>query len=89
MHWGLMLGSFFIACFPPLRSLIRRFIYQPGEGPQREGMHKESVEYRGIARPDSEDKANQKAFCKATYSGSMYYRECLPSASGPTFANGS
>ena len=75
VHWGLLLGSFFIACIPPVRSLVRKFIYQPGEGPQKEDMVRESIEYRGIAKPDGQVNGNKRAFCKATYNGSMYYRE--------------
>lgn len=76
VHWGLLLGGFLIACIPPVRTLLRKFIYQPGEGPQREDMQRESIEYRGVAKPEGEVKGNQRAFCKATYSGSMYYRKC-------------
>ena len=75
IHWGLLLGGFLIACVPPVRSLIKMFIYQPGQGPERDVMHKESVEYRGVAKPDRETKNNERAFVTATYKGSMYYRK--------------
>lgn len=79
LHWALVLGSFFLAFVPPMRSLVKRFIYQPGQGPERDGMGREYIEYRGTATPDvpaGDAKSKRKAFVKAHFGGgSMYYRE--------------
>jgi hypothetical protein len=87
IHWGLLLGGFLIACVPPVRSLIKMFIYQPGQGPERDVMQKESIEYRGVAKPDRETRNNERAFVTAAYKGSMYYRkwEILTSGAGRGF----
>lgn len=79
LHWALLLGGFFLAFVPPMRSLARRFVYQPGQGPERAGMNREYIEYRGTATPDvpaGDAKSKRKAFVKAHFGGgSMYYRE--------------
>ena len=58
----------------PLRRLAWRFVRQPGQGPDRESAEKDSIEYRGVASPDIEG-TSEKAFCRAYFDGSMYYRE--------------
>lgn len=79
LHWALLLGGFFLAFVPPTRSLARWFVYQPGQGPERGGMSREYIEYRGTATPDvpaSDAKSKRKAYVKAHFGGgSMYYRE--------------
>lgn len=78
IHWGLMMGTFLLALFRPLRTLVGKFVHQPGQGPARSSIRHESIEYRGIATPDNGSKGSQKAFCKASFSGSMYYCEYHP-----------
>ena len=75
VHWGLLLGTLFVACFPPLRWLLKKLVYQPGDGPKRASTGSDAIEYCGVARPDNENKANQRAFCKGTFRGSMYSRK--------------
>jgi hypothetical protein len=75
VHWGLLVAGFMLACIPPIRSLMRKFVTQPGQGPTREAMEKEEVEYRGIAWPDTDIASNKLAFGTATFKGSMYYCE--------------
>ncbi|QUC19314.1 uncharacterized protein UV8b_03555 [Ustilaginoidea virens] len=73
VHFALAVGGFLLAFVPPFRSLVRRFVFQPGEGTGREGMAKEEVEYRGTASPDVDDNPTGKqAFCRAWYHGSLY-----------------
>ncbi|EFY98765.1 saccharopine dehydrogenase [Metarhizium robertsii ARSEF 23] len=73
IHFALAIGSFFLVFVPPVRSLVKRFIYQPGEGVSREDMEKEEVEFRGTATPDIESNPSQKqAFCRAWFHGSLY-----------------
>ncbi|KAF4121344.1 short-chain dehydrogenase-like protein [Geosmithia morbida] len=73
IHLALALGTFVIACIPPARELIKKFIYQPGQGASKESTAKERVEYRGIASPDNNGKTNDKAYCTAVYEGGTYY----------------
>lgn len=74
VHWGLVWASVILALLPPVRSLLKRLVTQPGGGPDREARSKELLEYRGIAVPDDED-VKQKAFVKARYDGSAYVCE--------------
>ncbi|KAJ6788216.1 hypothetical protein PWT90_02181 [Aphanocladium album] len=81
VHWGLVWASVFLALLPPVRSLLKRFVTQPGGGPDREARSKELLEYRGIAVPD-DDETNQKAFAKARYDGSPYVLTAIFLAEG-------
>ena len=77
VHLGLLIGSLCLIFVPPLRSLARRFVYQPGEGVSREDMVKEEIEYRGTASPDIDSNPSRKqAFCRAWFHGSPYMRTC-------------
>ncbi|KXJ94679.1 saccharopine dehydrogenase [Microdochium bolleyi] len=80
MHYGLIFGGIMLAFVPPFRELVRRFIYQPGQGPEREAAHKDYIELRGVATPDFSasggpppaGKPQQLAHVRGQYSGSMY-----------------
>lgn len=75
IHWALLVGSAVLALVPPARALMKRWVSQPGQGPSREDMAKEEIEYRGVANPDTESPSGKQAFCRAWFHGSMYYRE--------------
>ncbi|KAI0013910.1 hypothetical protein F4779DRAFT_561883 [Xylariaceae sp. FL0662B] len=72
MHYALIISGMLLIFCPPFRKITRRFIYQPGEGPSREGFAKEYIEFRGVATPDVDGKSDKKALCKAYYHGSLY-----------------
>jgi short subunit dehydrogenase-like uncharacterized protein len=72
IHYGLSL-LFFIIITPPLRALVKRFVYKPGEGPDIEVAKRDKIEYRGIAEPDVEGTVTERAFGRCWYAGSMYY----------------
>jgi hypothetical protein len=71
LHFGLILGGLLII-IPFFRTLARKFIYQPGDGPTREQSKNDHFEYRGIAYPDVKVPNPPRAFCKASFRGSMY-----------------
>lgn len=76
LHFGVVVGVAIIAMLPPLRWLLHRLVYQPGQGPERESTYKHSIEYRGVATPDMRNDNNKRAFVKGVFSGgSMYYRK--------------
>lgn len=75
VHWGLVMGGFFIAFVPPVRLLLKKLVYQPGEGPDTNSVGGERIEYRGTAKPDSGTKSNQRAFCTGSFDGGLYYRK--------------
>ncbi|KAI1844718.1 hypothetical protein JX266_009174 [Neoarthrinium moseri] len=72
MHYALIVGGALLLFVPPFRALMRRLVFQPGQGPSKEDAAKEYIEFRGVANPDVADSKKQ-AFVKAWYSGSMYY----------------
>lgn len=59
---------------PFMRSLGRKMVYQPGDGPTKEQSKNDRVEYRGIGIPDVATPNPPRAYCKAAYEGSLY--EC-------------
>ncbi|KAB5570557.1 Saccharopine dehydrogenase-domain-containing protein [Coniochaeta sp. 2T2.1] len=74
VHYGLM-ALFFIVVTPPLKALVRRFVYKPGEGPDVDVARGDEIEFRGIAEPDVEagTKVGERAWSRCWYAGSMYY----------------
>lgn len=74
LHFGLILGSILLA-IRPVRSLVKKYVYQPGDGPTKEEVRKDRVEYRAIGTPDYV--THSRAFCKASFEGSMYTCEYL------------
>ncbi|KAF6842792.1 saccharopine dehydrogenase [Colletotrichum musicola] len=78
IHWALAFFGLLLATVPPFRKLARRFVYQPGDGPDRELAKRDEIEYRGIAVPDKKSKTGYpQAYCRAWYTGSMYYHNLL------------
>ena len=72
-HFSILFGSLLIA-IPLVRTLARKYVSQPGEGPSKEQTRNDRVEYRGVATPDVKMEKPARAFCKARYEGSLY--EC-------------
>ena len=81
MHLGLVFLGMVMA-ISPVRSLIKRFIYKPGEGPTKEQASKDRIEYQAVAWPDVEagardiKGAGKQAYGRASFDGSMYIRKC-------------
>jgi short subunit dehydrogenase-like uncharacterized protein len=73
IHWGLLVASFLLAISPWTRALIKKFVYQPGQGPEKEATKREMIEYRGTATPDEPALSGKRAWCRAHYNGGMYY----------------
>ncbi|KAF7543343.1 hypothetical protein G7Z17_g10814 [Cylindrodendrum hubeiense] len=72
-HWMMIIGMTLLALVPPVRTVIKRYIFQPGEGASREATEKEEIEYRGVAYPDSEKATGKIAYCRTWHRGGMYY----------------
>lgn len=75
IHWGLLLSVLALSLVPPVRGIVKRFVYEPGQGISREEMAKEEAEFRGTAIPDTPSPTGKHAFCRASFRGSMYQRE--------------
>ncbi|KAI9166806.1 putative trans-acting enoyl reductase [Paramyrothecium foliicola] len=72
IHWALIIFAVFLS-LSPVRTLVRRFIYQPGQGPPLKQAKKDKIEFRAVAVPDTKEPSKKQAFCRAWYEGSMYY----------------
>lgn len=72
IHYGLVL-LYVIMATPPLKAIVRRFVFAPGEGPDLEGAKNDEVEFRGLAEPDVAGETRERAFVRCWYRGSMYY----------------
>ena len=61
---------------PPVRTLVKRYIYAPGSGPSREDSANDRVEYRAVATADQDTSAvggaPKRVFGKLQYEGQMY-----------------
>ncbi|KPM43505.1 hypothetical protein AK830_g3076 [Neonectria ditissima] len=73
LHWMLMVGIVLLAFVPSVRALLKRRVFQPGEGAKREDTENEEIEYRGVAYPDSEKPIGKIAYCRTFHRGGMYY----------------
>ena len=71
VHFGVILGSL-ILVVPFLRHMIKKFVYQPGDGPTDEESKNDGFEFRGIGTPDVPGEAPARAFCKFSCKGSVY-----------------
>ncbi|PNS15265.1 hypothetical protein CAC42_8266 [Sphaceloma murrayae] len=59
---------------PPVRAILRRLVYAPGEGPSREESKHDFIEYRAVAEADSEDPASPKrAIGSLAFEGGAYH----------------
>lgn len=56
---------------PPVRWIMSKFVYAPGEGPSKEQVKNEYVEWRTIANADGAD--SKRAYGRMRWDGSMYH----------------
>jgi hypothetical protein len=71
LHFALLLGSALLG-IRPLRQVARKYVYQPGEGPTKEEVRNDRLEYRAIGMPDVQTAKPPRAFCKGSFEGSLY-----------------
>ncbi|KAJ5783072.1 hypothetical protein N7457_004846 [Penicillium paradoxum] len=69
IHIGFLVGIALLA-LPPVRWLVRKFVFAPGTGPSRDDSKNDCMEYHAIATSDSTPP--QRVFGKITYHGGMY-----------------
>jgi len=70
-HYGLIFGMMMLA-IPFIRTLVKKYVYQPGDGPTKEESRNDRVEYRGIGKPDVGKVGGPRVFCRAHFEGSLY-----------------
>ncbi|TVY26953.1 putative trans-acting enoyl reductase, partial [Lachnellula hyalina] len=71
IHFGLAVASCFVV-IPWVRTLAKKYVTQPGDGPTKEQSRDDRVEYRGIGNQDVQTPKPARAFCRAHYEGSLY-----------------
>ena len=71
IHLGFAFASVILA-LSPVRNFIRRFIYQPGQGPTVEDNAKDILECRAVAIADQLE-PERKAMAIFRYEGGLYY----------------
>lgn len=82
IHFALVFAWLFIA-IRPFRSLIRRFVTQPGQGPTAEATAKDILEFRAMAvADDTTGGKEKKAMARIRYEGGLYYFTGLLLAEG-------
>lgn len=70
IHYGFL--AFFMGLYiPPVRWVLKRWAYEPGQGPAKEGFDKHKLVYRAIAKADEE--RGRRAVASFEYRGSAYY----------------
>lgn len=73
VHFALAFGMIALI-LSPVRSLLKRFVFQPGEGPSKESSRRDRIEYRAIATVDSADPNDPKRITgRMAWDGSLYY----------------
>ena len=84
-HLALTVASIFLT-IPFIRSLVKKAVYQPGEGAAKEDTTSDRVEYRGIAVPDIQTPNPPRAYVRAHYEGGIY--QCTSQTDLPLLSNG-
>lgn len=71
VHVGFFIGLGLLA-LPPVRWLLRKWYYKPGNGPTLEDSSNDRVEYHAVATADQDGPSPTRVFGKFSYEGSMY-----------------
>lgn len=74
-HYGLLIGATLLL-YSPFQALIKRFVFEPGEGPDKGEASDGVIEFRAAAKPDMEG-TKKLAFGKMEFTGSIYYCKSL------------
>ncbi|KKK13506.1 hypothetical protein ARAM_003521 [Aspergillus rambellii] len=70
-HYGLMIGMALLA-LAPVRWLLKKLIFAPGQGPRMEDSRNDRVQYRAIATPDQTPETGKRVLGVLRYEGTMY-----------------
>lgn len=71
IHIALAIGLAFLV-LPPVRWLVKKFVYAPGEGPKREDSVNDVVEFRAVATADQDTARPRRALGKLRFHGGLY-----------------
>ncbi|KAH6664886.1 Saccharopine dehydrogenase-domain-containing protein [Halenospora varia] len=71
-HFGLVFISLLVVV-PFIRTLLKKQVVQPGDGPTKEQAKNDLVQFKGIGHPDVSTPKPGRAYCRALYhSGGLY-----------------
>ncbi|KAL9122603.1 MAG: hypothetical protein Q9187_000835 [Circinaria calcarea] len=69
VHLAIAFGKVALS-IPPIRWLLKKCVYKPGEGPTKEAAKRSFIEYRAIATADTQSRT--RAFARVRWNGSLY-----------------
>ena len=72
LNFAMLFGAISLA-FPPVRWLLKRFLYAPGEGATKEATTKDCIEFRALAVADQAGSSPRRAIGKLRWDGGNYY----------------
>jgi len=71
VHIGLIF-ALVLLMIPPVRWVLRKFIFAPGKGPSIQASQNDRLEYHAVATADQSDPSPIRVFGTLTFEGSMY-----------------
>ncbi|KAE8395763.1 Saccharopine dehydrogenase-domain-containing protein [Aspergillus alliaceus] len=71
IHFAFVIGMLLLL-LPPVRWLLRQYVYAPGSGPRMEDSIHDRLEYRAVATADQRAPDPKRALGKLRYQGTMY-----------------
>lgn len=71
-HFALAFGACALL-LPPVRWLVKKIVYAPGQGATAEAASKEALEYRAVATADQNGAKPRQALGKLRWDGGLYY----------------
>ena len=81
-HWAITILPLFLI-LPPLRWLVKKLVFKPGQGPTLESTKNDRIEWRAVAESDSPKGTSQKVLTgRVKWKGSMYDVTGLTLAAG-------
>ncbi|RAO66108.1 uncharacterized protein BHQ10_002120 [Talaromyces amestolkiae] len=72
MHYFIVIGGYLLL-LAPVRTLVRRFVFKPGDGPDTKKAKDEVIELQAVGKPVPTTEENKQVLGKLRYHGSMYY----------------
>ena len=72
VHLAIAVGMAAIA-LSPVRWLLRKIVYAPGQGPSKAVTNLEHIEYRAIATADLSGQQSSRAFARMRWNGGIYH----------------
>lgn len=72
VHFAFILGAAVLS-LRPLRYIVQKLVYAPGEGDSKENTRNEAIEWRALAIADENSASPKRAFGRFRWEGGHYY----------------